>query len=280
MKIKKHKNYKIRIGRKILKLGSDPVIMGILNVTPDSFSDGGLYQGAYGALEHARKMLKEGANIIDVGGESTRPEAISLNTQTEISRVMPIIEILKEHEPKAIISVDTYKAEVAESAILKGAKIINDVSGLQRDKEIADVASKHDAPVIIMHWDKKRSKRKDIIGEIKKYFEKSLTIAKDAGIKDNKIILDPGFGFAKSLQENYEILRRLDELHSLNFPILVGTSNKSMIGNLLDIPIDQRLGGTIATNIIAYNKFAHIFRVHNVQENKRALKVARATIDI
>lgn len=278
MKIRVHKNYKIQISKKSLKLGIDPVIMGILNITPDSFSDGGLYRGAYNALEHARKMLNEGAKIIDIGGESTRPEAISVNTQSELNRVMPIIELLSEHEPNALISVDTYKAEVAEKALLNGAKIINDVSGLQRDKEIANVVSKHNVPVIIMHWDKNRNRKKDIISEIKKYFEKSLTIAKDAGIKRNKIILDPGFGFAKNLKENYQILRRLDELHSLNFPILVGTSNKSMIGNLLDAPLDQRLAGTITTNIIAYNHFAHIFRVHNVQENQKALKVAKATL--
>lgn len=278
MNIKEHKNFKIKAKKKSVKIDSDPIIMGILNITPDSFSDGGLHQGTYSALEHARKMLLEGANIIDIGGESTRPEAVSINSQSELDRVMPIIEILSEHEPKVLISVDTYKAEVANRAILKGASIINDVGGLQRDLEIADVVARHNAATIIMHWDKSRDRTKDIISELKRFFKKSLMIAKDAGIKDNKIILDPGFGFAKTFKENYEVLNRLDELQSLNYPILVGTSNKSMIGKLLDAPIDQRLSGTIASNIIAYNKGAHIFRVHNVKENLAALKVAKATI--
>ncbi len=259
-----------------IKLGQTPVIMGILNVTPDSFSDGGLHLGKYGALEHAQMMLKQGATIIDVGGESTRPEAVSINSKTELRRVMPVIELLREHEPDAIVSIDTYKAEVAYQALLKGAKIVNDVNGLQADREIADVAANFGAPVIIMHLDKKRDRKKDIIGEMKRFFEKSLTIAKDAGIRKNRIVLDPGFGFKKSLKENYEILQRLPELHSLGYPILVGTSNKSMIGELLDLPIEKRLAGTISTNVLAYNNGAHIFRVHDVKENLKALKIAQA----
>ncbi len=273
----KHKEYKVKIGRRVLKLGSSPTIMGILNVTPDSFSDGGLHKGPYSALEHARKMLMQGAHIIDVGGESTRPEAVKVFKQEELDRIMPFLTLIKEHEPNAIISIDSYKAEVAKQAVLNGAKIVNDVNGLQGEPEMAEIVADFDVAVIIMHWDKKRNRHKDIMGEIKRFFEKSLKIAQKARIKKERIILDPGFGFAKSFKENYEILRRLEELHNLGFPILIGTSNKSMIGHLLDIEVHERLAGTIATNIIGYEKGAHIFRVHNIEKNMQALKVAHAT---
>ncbi len=274
----KHNNFTLSLGKKSIKLGRKPIVMGILNVTPDSFFDGGLHKGSYSALEHVRLMLKAGATIIDVGGESTKPEAVKVLTKEELSRVLPAMELLKEHEPNAIISIDTYKAEVAEKALMAGAKIVNDVNGLQKDKEVADVVGKHKSGIIIMHNDPKRNSKEDIIDAIKRFFEKSLLIAKDAGINDNKIVLDPGFGFAKNHKENYEILRRIDELHSLGFPLLVGTSNKSMIGKLLDAPVCQRLSGTIASNVLAYNNGAHIFRVHNIKENLDALKITQATL--
>ncbi len=276
--MREHKDFTLKFGAKSLKLGKEPVIMGILNVTPDSFSDGGLHKGPYSGLEHTRKMLREGADIIDIGGESTRPEAVKILSKEELSRVLPALDLLQQHEPEAIISIDTYKAEVAEKALKRGVNIVNDVNGLQGNVDIASVVAKYKAAVIIMHNDKKRSKKNDIMDEIKRYFEKSLQIASDAGIDKNRIVLDPGFGFAKNHKENYEIMRRLDELHSLNFPLLIGTSNKSMIGKVLDVPICQRLGGTIATNVYTYNKGAHIFRVHDVKENLNALKIAKATL--
>ena len=273
----KHQDFKIPIGNSFLKLGNEPTIMGILNVTPDSFSDGGKFTNVNTALKQAKKMIKHGAKIIDIGGESTRPNATKTPEQEELDRVIPIIKALNKAKLNTFISIDTYKANVADKALQSGAHIINDVCGLQNEPEMANVAANHNAPIIIMHWDKKRDISRDIIEEMKRFFEKSLTIAKDAGIKTEKIILDPGFGFAKTLKENYEILRRFDELQTLGFALLNGTSNKSMIGNLLDIPTKKRLSGTIATNIIAYNKGAHIFRVHNVKENSYALKVTQAT---
>ncbi len=278
VKMNRHKIFKLDIPDKPINLGKQPIMMGILNITPDSFSDGGLHKGNYSALEHAQNMLNQGATIIDVGGESTKPTAKPINTQTELDRVIPLIKLLSEHELNCIISIDSYKAAVAERAIKSGAKIINDVKGLQGEVELADVAALHKVPIIIMHWDKARNSKKDIIDEMKRFFKKSLSIAKNAGIKDNKIVLDPGFGFAKTLKENYEILRRLDELHSLGFPLLIGTSNKSMIGNLLGLEINERLAGTIATNVLAYNNRAHIFRVHDVKQNLNALKAAKATL--
>ena len=273
-----HVKYNIPLGASTMQLGPDPIIMGILNLTPDSFSDGGTHKSANDALSHARAMMEEGADIVDVGGESTRPEADEVSVQNELDRVIIAIETLAEYEPDMVVSIDTYKALVADQAVQSGAKIINDVNGLQREPEIADVAALHEVPIIAMHWDKQRDISKDIISEMKYFFGKSIEIAENAGVPHNMLVLDPGFGFAKNLTENYEILRRLGELHSLGFPLLVGTSAKSMIGNLLDLPVNERLSGTSATNIMAYNAGAHIFRVHNVKENLRALHVARATL--
>ncbi len=276
--MKSHKEFEIQTQNKKLKLGQDPVLMGILNITPDSFSDGGSFEKIERAIEHAFFLVKSGADIIDVGGESTRPKAAETPMQVELDRVIPVIERLKQAKQNSLISIDSYKALVVDQAIQSGADIINDVSGLQREPEIADIVALHNVPVIIMHWDKQRNTDKDIIDEMHRFFEKSLLIAKNAGISDSQIILDPGFGFAKSLEDNYEVLRRFDELQALGYPLVCGTSNKSMIGNLLNIPTKERLSGTIASNIIAYNGGAHIFRVHDVKENLQALKVAKASL--
>lgn len=261
-----------------LSLGRRPLLMGILNVTPDSFSDGSAHASRPAALEHAQLMLAEGADLIDIGGESTRPGAEPVDAQTELDRVLPVITALREAGFSPPLSIDTYKAAVADEAVQAGARLINDVHGLQQAPEIADVAAFHGVPVIAMHWDEARDTTKDIIGEMKRYFERSIGIAGKAGVGDDQLILDPGFGFAKSLAENYEILRRLPELHDLGYPLLVGTSRKSMIGKLLEVPADQRLAGTIATSVLAYSAGAHIFRVHDVRPNREALRVAEATI--
>jgi len=272
----KHIQFEIAVNDKTLTLGSDPIVMGILNTTPDSFSDGGKFEQIDLAIEQAQIMVQQGASIIDVGGESTRPKAKQTPIQTELDRVIPLIKKLSQEDLNTLISIDSYKALVADQALQSGAHIINDVSGLQAEPEIADVAVLHNAPVMIMHWDKKRDHDKDIIDEIKRFFDKSLHIANNAGLKENQIILDPGFGFAKTLAENYEILRRFDELATLGYPFICGTSRKSMIGNLLNIPLNERLSGTITTNVLAYTKGAHIFRVHDVKENLQALLVAKA----
>ncbi|GGA63645.1 dihydropteroate synthase [Pelagibacterium lentulum] len=261
-----------------LKLGRDPLVMGILNVTPDSFSDGGDHNGVAAAVAQAQAMATEGADIIDVGGESTRPGSQAVGVQDELDRVMPVLDALAESGLGCTVSIDTYKALVADQAIQAGAKIINDVQGFQRDPEIADVAAHHDVPVIAMHWDTERDAEKDIIDEMKRWLETSINIALKAGVAREKIILDPGFGFAKTFTENYILLNRLDELHALGFPLLIGTSRKSMIGKLLDVEPKARVSGTIATSVLAYLKGGHIFRVHDVRANRDALRVAHAAL--
>lgn len=262
----------------LLKLGRDPLVMGILNVTPDSFSDGGDHNGTAAAVAQAQMMASEGADIIDVGGESTRPGSEPVGVQDELDRVMPVLDALAENGLKCPVSIDTYKALVADQAIQAGAKIINDVWGFHRDPEIVDVAAHHDVPVIAMHWDTERDAEKDIIDEMKRWLETSIGIALKAGVAREKIILDPGFGFAKTFKENYILLNRLDELHALGFPLLIGTSRKSMIGKLLDIEPKARVSGTIATSVLAYLKGGHIFRVHDVRANRDALRVAHAAL--
>ncbi|WP_196258607.1 dihydropteroate synthase [Pelagibacterium limicola] len=261
-----------------LRLGPDPIMMGILNVTPDSFSDGGDFSVLDAALAQARQLVDDGAHIVDVGGESTRPGSDDVGVQEELDRVMPVLDALAEAALPAAISIDTYKALVADQAVQAGAAIVNDVWGLQRDPEIAAVAAHHGVPVIAMHWDTERDTDKDLIGEMKRWLSRSIEIALDAGIAREKIILDPGFGFAKTWAENYVLLNRLEELHALGFPLLIGTSRKSMIGKLLDAPPKERESGTVATSVLAYLKGGHIFRVHNVRANLHGLRVAHATL--
>jgi dihydropteroate synthase len=261
-----------------LKLGRTPLVMGILNVTPDSFSDGGDFSALDAAVAHAEELVAEGADIIDIGGESTRPGSDDVGVQDELDRVMPVLDALAARGFGAPISIDTYKALVADQAVQAGAKIINDVRGLQRDPEIADVAAHHRTPVIAMHWDTERDTALDLIDEMKRWLTKSIDIALKAGVANEAIILDPGFGFAKSFAENYELLNRFDELHALGFPLLVGTSRKRMIGNLLDVPPKERVSGTIATSVLGYIKGGHIFRVHDVRPNRDGLRVAAAAL--
>jgi len=271
-------------GRSPLQLGQRPLIMGILNVTPDSFSDGGRHNLVEHALTHARQLLAEGADIIDVGGESTRPGAALVHVQEELDRVLPVIDALVAEGIAAPISIDTYKPLVADQALQAGACIINDVHGLQGAPEMAAVAALYGVPVIAMHWDKARDTSLPLLQSMHTYFQATIARAKLAGISDNQLILDPGFGFGKSLAENYHVLQHLRQACSsagqdhAGFPILVGTSRKSMIGKLLDQPVDQRLAGTIATNVLGYAKGGHIFRVHDVKANRDALRVAQATL--
>jgi dihydropteroate synthase len=252
--------------------------MGILNVTPDSFSDGGDHSTTASALAHAQAMIAEGADLIDIGGESTRPGSEEVSTQAELDRVIPVIEALAAIGTTAPISIDTYKALVADQAVQSGAAIINDVYGLQREPEIADVAALYNVPLIIMHWDKDRDTTKPILDEVRRYFDRSLAIAAKAGVNADRLILDPGFGFAKTLQNNYELLQNIAELGKYNLPILVGTSRKSMIGKLLGNEPKDRLAGTIATNVLGYIRGGHIFRVHDIRPNRDALRVAAATL--
>jgi dihydropteroate synthase len=264
-----------------LYLGSKTYVMGILNVTPDSFYDGKRYDAGENAIEHALKMTEEGADIIDIGGESTRPGASPLSEEEEINRVIPVIKKLSKKLRKPI-SVDTYKAKVAEKAIDAGASIINDIGGLLSDKKMAQVAAGSHVPVIVMHKKgtprtmQKYPIRKNVLSEIMSSLRKSISIAIDAGIDKDRIILDPGIGFGKTVQQNLEILKRLKEFQSMGFPILVGTSRKQFIGTILNLSAQERLYGTLATIAVAVMNGAHIVRVHDVRESVQVVTMCDA----
>ena len=265
---------RISCGNKEIILGERTLVMGILNVTPDSFSDGGKYNNLDFAMKQAEKLISEGADIIDVGGESTRPGHTQITSEEEISRVVPIIEKISKNLD-TIISIDTYKYDVAEEAIKAGANIINDIWGLQYDKgEMAELVKKSNLPIIAMHNQNNEIYNKDIMLVLREFFEKTFKIADKYGIDRDKIILDPGLGFGKNVEQNIEILSRLNELKDMGF-ILLGASKKRFIGKLLnDLPFDERVEGTVATTVIGIEKGVDIVRVHNVLENKRACLVA------
>jgi dihydropteroate synthase len=264
--------------RPSLVLGRRALVMGILNVTPDSFSDGGRHDHVAPALDHARRMLAQGADILDIGGESTRPGAEPVGVQEELDRVLPIIDAIRAAGITAPISVDTMKPLVAHQAIEAGADIINDVTGLQGAPEMAEVAAFCAAPVIAMHWDKNWTTATDPLPAMVEWFRRSIAIAEAAGI--SSLVLDPGFGFTKTLTQNYSILRQLGYLTDefTKHPLLVGTSRKSMIGKVLQNDPQERLAGTVATTVSGYERGGHIFRVHDVKENCDALRVAEATL--
>ena len=257
-----------------IELGKRTLIMGILNVTPDSFSDGGKYNNLDSALEQAKKMVEDGVDIIDIGGESTRPGHTQISVEEEIGRVVPVIEMLSK-ELDVIISIDTYKYQVAEAALKAGAHIINDIWGLQYDNgEMAKLAADYNVPVIAMHNQNGTEYSEDIILSMRKFFERTYEISDRYGISRDDIILDPGIGFGKGMEENIEVLARLEELRDMG-KILLGTSKKRFIGTILGgLSTDERVEGTVATTVIGIEKGVDIVRVHNVLENKRAALVA------
>ena len=259
---------------KNIELGKKTLIMGILNVTPDSFSDGGRYNNLDSALEQAKKMVEDGVDIIDIGGESTRPGHPQTSVEEEIGRVVPVIEMLSK-ELDIIISIDTYKYQVAEAALKAGAHIINDIWGLQYDNgEMAKLAADYNVPVIAMHNQNGTEYSEDIILSMRKFFERTYEISDRYGISRDNIILDPGIGFGKGMEENIEVLARLEELRDMG-KILLGTSKKRFIGTILGgLSTDERVEGTVATTVIGIGKGVDIVRVHNVLENKRAALVA------
>ncbi|MDR1362774.1 MAG: dihydropteroate synthase [Spirochaetaceae bacterium] len=248
--------------------GKRTYIMGILNRTPDSFSDGGKYTGMEEALSHAAEMISRGADIIDIGGESTRPGFAPVGVNEEIDRVVPLIEAVSQ-KYGIPISVDTYHAKTAEAALKAGARIINDIWGLKADPEMAGVAARYQAPVCIMH-NKKLPEYENLLKDVLKELEQSVELAVKSGIKNENIIIDPGIGFGKTYEHNIEIMKNLEIFKSLGFPILLGISRKSMIGLTLDMPVDKRLEGTIAANVIGIMKGADIIRVHDVEQNRLA----------
>ena len=255
------------------------MVVGILNVTPDSFSDGGLFDAPEAALVQARRMIGEGARIIDVGGESTRPGAAAISASEEQARILPVIEALAR-SGDVLISVDTYRAETARLAVAAGAHIVNDVWGLQREPDIARVAAETGAGLIIMHTGRDREKLPDVIADQFAFLERSLEVARRNGIADDRIVLDPGFGFAKeTAQENLELMARFSELHALGFPLMAGTSRKRFIGTVTGRDAADRAAGTAATSVILRLKGAHLFRVHDVAINVDALAMADAMLD-
>jgi len=262
----------MKIGNKVIDLKERTYVMGILNVTPDSFSDGGNYNNVEDAVKRAEKMIEEGADIIDIGGESTRPGASLVSEEEEIARVIPIIKAIK-NELDVLVSIDTYKSKTAEEAIKAGADIINDVWGFKKDSNMAKVAAKYNVPCILMH-NREKEPYSDLMNNVLMELIDSVNIALDAGVKRENIILDPGIGFAKTYEENLEVMNNLEKIVNIGFPVLLGTSRKSMIGLALDLPVESRLEGTIATTVTGIMKGCKIVRVHDVLENKRACVMA------
>jgi dihydropteroate synthase len=267
---------KIHCGQYTLDLNKKTMIMGVLNVTPDSFSDGGKFNNLERAVGHAQEMVAHGADIIDIGGESTRPGYQAISVEEEIERVIPIISAISRHVPIPI-SIDTYKAEVARQAIEAGAHIINDIWGAKADKKMAQTAAEHQVPIILQHNREARNYKNFIRDVMNDLFE-SVSIVKNAGVIDENIILDPGIGFAKDFEENIQMMRELDTLTSIGYPVLLGTSRKKMIGEVLDLPANERMEGTGATVCYGIQKGCHIVRVHDVKEMSRMAKMMDALI--
>jgi dihydropteroate synthase len=271
----------IKIGGRTFKFGKRTYVMGILNVTPDSFSDGGKFMNFSDAVSRGRKMLDDGADIIDVGGESTRPGALPVSEKEEMKRVVPVIRELSRIKG-AVLSIDTRRSKVAEEAVKAGASMINDVSALRNDKKMAKVAARHKVPVVLMHmFGNPRTMQenpgyKDLTADIISYLQNSISLAIKGGVKKSRIIVDPGFGFGKTVEHNLDILRRLKELKVLGCPILIGTSRKSTIGKVLGLPPDKRLEGTAATVTSAIANGADIVRVHDVAEMSKVVRMSDA----
>ncbi|HVP76886.1 MAG TPA: dihydropteroate synthase [Thermodesulfobacteriota bacterium] len=273
--------YSIRCRKQKLILGKRTLLMGILNVTPDSFSDGGLFFDKEKAVSYGLGMVAEGADIIDVGGESTRPGSKPLDVEEELRRVIPVIESLAK-EVDVPISIDTYKAAVAQRAIEVGAQIINDISGLHFDPSLAEIAAREDTPLVLMHIrGTPETMQKDVLyrslfPEIVQFLKDSIRTAESAGLDPGQIIIDPGIGFGKTVEDNLLILKHLSEFRILGKPILLGTSRKSFIGKILNTSVENRLEGTLATIAIGVLNGAHIIRCHDIPQAKKAIAVADA----
>lgn len=266
----------MKIGNRVFQTEERTYIMGILNVTPDSFSDGGRHQTIDDVLVHAEEMIRDGADIIDVGGESTRPGYTMISEEEEIDRVLPVLEKLKENFDTPV-SVDTYKSKVAEVAARGGADMINDIWGLKYDPKMAEILARYQLPCCLMHNRKEANYyhyMKDLLNDLRE----SVAIAQRAGIRKDQIILDPGIGFAKTYENNLEALHKLELIKNLGFPVLLGTSRKSVIGLTLDLPAEERLEGTIATSVLGVMKGCSFLRVHDVKENRRAVLMTESIL--
>lgn len=276
-------NFVLSAGKYKLDLSERTHIMGILNTTPDSFSDGGLYLDKDRAVERAFEMEVQGADIIDIGGESTRPGARAVSARQECGRVIPIIKILAKRL-KIPISIDTSKFEVAQKALDCGAVIVNDISGLKKEPKLAKLAKRYNAAIVLMHIKgtprtmQKKPEYKSLICEIMNSLRESISIAKDAGIPDDKIVIDPGIGFGKTAEHNLKILKRLREFKSLGYPIAIGPSRKSFIGKILGVDVDERLFGTSASVAVAVHNGANILRVHDVRQMREVARLTDAIL--
>ncbi|MNO67592.1 Dihydropteroate synthase [compost metagenome] len=262
-------------GDSVVKLGERTLIMGILNVTPDSFSDGGRYNDTDRAVEHALQMMAEGADMIDIGGESTRPGHTPVSEQEEMQRIVPVIEAIHREAPHIPISIDTYKANVAREALKAGGHIINDIWGFKEDPEMAKVAVEFDCPVILMHNRHDRNYN-ELIEDVVNDLLESVKIAKDAGVKAERIILDPGIGFAKDYTENLKVMQSLDALTTLGYPVLLATSRKKFIRTALNLDVDEVAFGTAATIAFGIAQGCQMVRVHDVKEMKLTAQMCDA----
>ncbi|MCK4428552.1 MAG: dihydropteroate synthase [candidate division Zixibacteria bacterium] len=266
--------FKLNFSKRVFDLSSRTHLMGILNVTPDSFSDGGKFFQVEHAVKQGIRMAEEGADMIDVGGESTRPESDPVTIEEELSRVIPVIGALSK-EIDIPISIDTYKSEVAKKALDSGAEMINEISALRFDPKMKEVAAEYQVPIVLMHIKGTPKNMQetpyydDVIEEIIEYLKESTKLAKDAGIGEENIIVDPGIGFGKRLEDNLNILKNLKKFSILDCPILVGPSRKSFIGKILGLPVEERLEGSLASLAVSIMNGANIVRVHDVKESKR-----------
>ena len=266
----------MKIGNRVFDVEHKTYIMGILNVTPDSFSDGGKFNRIDAALRHAEEMIRDGADIVDIGGESTRPGHTKISEEEEIARVVPVIEAVKSRFDVPV-SIDTYKGKVTEAALQAGADLVNDIWGFKYDHKVAELTAQYGAACCLMH-NRQEPIYQNFLEDVVQDMQACVQIARNAGVSDDKIILDPGVGFGKTYQMNLDMIHHVDVLHDLGFPILLGTSRKSVIGQTLDLPTDQRVEGTLATTVIGVMKGCAFVRVHDIKENKRAIQMTEAIL--
>jgi dihydropteroate synthase len=277
------KGYMLELGLKTLDLSARTHLMGVLNVTPDSFSDGGKFFKLEEAVKQGFKLAEEGVDMIDIGGESTRPGSEPVAIEEELRRVIPVIEELTKRI-QVPISIDTYKSRVAKEALDSGASMVNDISGLRFDPGMKKVIAEYDVPVVLMHIQgtpknmQESPKYENLLEDIKSYLNESISTAAEAGIKEDRIIIDPGIGFGKTLEDNLKILKNLNEFTELGRPVMIGVSRKSFIGKILDLPTDERLEGSLASMAVAIMNGANILRVHDVKESKRVAKLVDAIL--
>lgn len=266
----------MKIGNKEFDIENRTYVMGILNVTPDSFSDGGKYNALDAALKHAEEMINDGADILDIGGESTRPGYTKISDEEEIERTAPVIEAIKRNFDIPI-SIDTYKSSVAKATVSAGADLVNDIWGLKYDEKMAEVIAGSGVACCLMH-NRENMDYRNFMEDMKADLRETIQIAKSAGIADDQIILDPGVGFAKTYENNLEAIRCVGELRELGYPVLLGTSRKSVIALTLDLPVTERVEGTLVTTVMAVEQGCAFVRVHDVKENVRAIRMTEAIL--